>query len=69
MTTAEDRVLANLADTAAELQRAADLVEKLTAQRDQMVRTLMFTAVSRKTIAEAAGLKEARLYQIRDGRR
>jgi len=67
--TAESRVLADLEETAAELRRAAEAVEALTAKRDQMVRTLMTTAVSRKTIAEAAGLKEARLYQIRDGRR
>lgn len=50
-------------------RRRGELVTELDERRDELVRTLMGTSVARKRIADAAGLKEARLYQIRDGRR
>jgi hypothetical protein len=64
--TGEGHMLDELEDIT---RRRAELVAELDDRRDQLVRTLMGTSVARKRIAEAAGLKEARLYQIRDGRR
>lgn len=64
--TAENHMLDELEDIT---RRRAELVSELDERRDELVRTLMGTAVARKRIADAAGLKEARLYQIRDGRR
>lgn len=67
--TAEDRLLMDLGDVAAELRRLAEAAEQATERRDELVRTLMTTAVGRDQIAAASGLKLARLYQIRDRRR
>lgn len=61
-----DELLAALTRVTA---RRARLVEELDAQRDSLVRELMGTSAPRGRIASAAGVKEARLYQIRDGRR
>ncbi len=44
-------------------------LDGLVADRDQIIRKLMTTEVPRDHIATVAGLKPARLYQIRDGRR
>jgi hypothetical protein len=55
-------VLAELEEITAKRQQLGD-------RRDEIVRDLMQTSVARKRLARAAGLKEARLYQIRDGRR
>ncbi len=44
-------------------------LDVLVADRDQIIRKLMTTEVPRDHIATVAGLKPARLYQIRDGRR
>jgi hypothetical protein len=60
-----DQLLAELAATTAERVR-------LDERRDELVRALMRMDAAdapRERIAEAAGLKVARLYQIRDGRR
>lgn len=56
-------------DLISELRMTRARVAELTDQRDNLVRQLMETDVARGRIAEAAGVKEARLYQIRDGRR
>lgn len=45
------------------------VVEELDSQRDALIRALMGTDVPRDRVAATAGLKVARLYQIRDGRR
>lgn len=64
--TAETQMLEELEDIT---RRRAEVVAELDERRGELVRTLMSTGVARKRIAQAAGLKEARLYQIRDGRR
>jgi hypothetical protein len=38
-------------------------------RRDALIRAAMAAGLPRAAIAQAAGLTEARLYQIRDGRR
>lgn len=60
-----DRIKAVLA----ELEEITAKRQQLGGRRDEIVRDLMQTSVARKRLAQAAGLKEARLYQIRDGRR
>lgn len=44
-------------------------IREKTAERDSLIRAAMKTEIPRGKIAEAADLSEARLYQIRDGRR
>jgi len=53
----------------AELESITARRADLDARRDELVRALMGTSVARSRIAEAARVKEARLYQIRDDRR
>lgn len=56
----------------AELGKVSADLEVLTARREHLVRSLMQAPASeapRTQIAKAARIKEARLYQIRDGRR
>lgn len=53
-------------DELADLTRRRDEAE---ARRDELVRALMKPGVARDRIVAAAGIKIARLYQIRDGRR
>jgi hypothetical protein len=48
---------------------AEGTIAEATARRDELVRAAMRTELPRAKIAEAARVKEARLYQIRDGRR
>ena len=67
--TTEAIMLAELDDVTAELAAIAAKQETLTERRSQLVRSLMATSVARNEIAAAARVKEARLYQIRDGRR
>lgn len=57
-----DALLKDLKDT-------RDMLAQLTKRRDRAIRILMKTDTRRGRIAEAAGVKEARLYQIRDERR
>lgn len=54
----------------AELEEIRGMREALEERRDLVIRVLMKTStkVPRARIAAAAGVKEARLYQIRDGR-
>ena len=51
------------------LRKIAIEREKLDDERDELIRHLMGTKTPRDKVAEAAGLKVARLYQIRDGSR
>lgn len=67
--TTEAIMLAELDDVTAELATIAAKQETLAERRGQLVRSLMATSVARSEIAAAARVKEARLYQIRDGRR
>lgn len=67
--TARD-LLEMIADEEAAAQAARSIADKHTANRDELVRAaLRTTELRRADIAAAAGIKEARLYQIRDGRR
>jgi hypothetical protein len=69
MSSYED-ALANLEDVTGQIREAERRLEDLGYRRDELIRSLMGTkSVPRKEIAAAAGLKEPRLYQIRDGRR
>lgn len=65
----DDEMIAELEDVAADLRDVERHLEDLGERREDLVRLLMGTSVPRKRIAEAAGLSEPRLYQIRDGRR
>lgn len=65
----EDEMIAELARVAAERTRLVYELAKVDARRDQLVRDLMHTSAARDEITKASGLKIARLYQIRDGRR
>lgn len=56
-------------DMLAELESIPPKVQQMISRRDELVRALMETSVKRSRIAEAADVKEPRLYQIRDGRR
>lgn len=67
--TTEDQMLAELEDNRAEVNRLDERRGELDVRRDELVRALLKTSVLRRRIAEAAGVKEARLYQIRDDRR
>lgn len=56
------QILVDLEDTVTE-------IGKLTDRRDELIRAALKTELRRADIAAAAGVREARLYQIRDGRR
>lgn len=56
-------------DELAEVTNRLSQHDELIADRDRLIRNLMGTEVPREHIASVAGLKVARLYQIRDGRR
>ncbi len=62
-------MLNDLADAAKAVEaHEARLAERI-AGRDNLIRAALRTELPRAAIAAAAGVKEARLYQIRDGRR
>lgn len=63
------RLLNDLTTAARKLALAEQAVRDHTAARDEMIRAALKTELRRADIAAAAGVKEARLYQIRDGRR
>lgn len=52
-----------------ELEGTVAGIEQMTARRDELIRAALKTELRRADIAAAARVKEARLYQIRDGRR
>lgn len=67
--TEAQRLLDDIADTTRALDAArTDVVERET-DRDDLIRRAMRSELRPKDIAAASGLKPARLYQIRDGRR
>lgn len=53
----------------ARIKATAEAAKRHTEERDELVRAALRTDLRRADIAAAAGVKEARLYQIRDGRR
>lgn len=66
---AESRLLEDIAEAAAAIEAAQRSVAEHTERRDELVRVAMGTALPREEIAAAAGVRPARLYQIRDGHR
>jgi hypothetical protein len=64
-----DNLLALIDVEAGAIKAAQDEIAERTERRDELIRAALRTELPRSVIAEAAGVKEARLYQIRDGRR
>lgn len=67
--TVAQRLLDDIAEAAAAIEALETKVAEYTADRDELIRAALKTELRRADIAAAAGVKEARLYQIRDGRR
>lgn len=67
--TAAQQLLEQIADEAAAIAVAERVAAAATERRDQLIRSALRTELPRAAIADAARLKPARLYQIRDGRR
>jgi hypothetical protein len=67
--TAAQQLVEDIADEAAAIEAAERAIAEHTARRDELIRAALRTELPRAAIAAAAGVKEARLYQIRDGRR
>lgn len=63
------RLLDDIAAAAAAIETFQGKVSEYTDDRDELIRAALRTELRRADIAAAAGVKEARLYQIRDGRR
>ncbi len=63
------RLLDDLAEAAAAITEAEQSIAERTERRDALIRRALKTELPRQAIADAAGVKPARLYQIRDGRR
>jgi len=62
-------LIEDIADEAAAIAAAEKIVAERVVRRDELIRAALRTELPRAAIASAAGVKEARLYQIRDGRR
>lgn len=62
-------LLVQIEAAAAAIAAAERQVAEHTDRRDELIRSALRTELRRADIAAAAGLREARLYQIRDGRR
>jgi hypothetical protein len=69
VSTAAGNLLADIETENAEIARAEAAIADRIVERDRLIRAAMQTELPREAIAAAAGLKVARLYQIRDGRR
>lgn len=67
--TVAQSLLDQIAEAAAAIETFEGKVYEYTAERDELIRAALKTELRRADIAAAAGVKEARLYQIRDGRR
>ncbi len=71
--TAALQLLDQLEDTAAAIKaaklEAKRVIDEQIERRDRLVQAALRTELPRARIAEAAGVTESRLYQIRDGRR
>ena len=64
-----DDLLTELAATRDELATAEERVTEIQGRRDDIIRRALAASIRPKAVAEASGVKTARLYQIRDGRR
>jgi hypothetical protein len=67
--TAAANLLVQIEETAAAITATEKRLAEQVAERDELIRAALRTELRRADIAAAAGVKEARLYQIRDGRR
>lgn len=67
--TVAQRLTEDIAAEVAAIGAAERAIAEHTARRDELIRAALKTELRREDIAVAAGLKVARLYQIRDGRR
>ena len=67
--TTVDRLLDEIATAARDIAETEKRLAEQIADRDHLIRAALRTEARRCDIAAAAGVKEARLYQIRDGRR
>lgn len=63
------RLLDQIAAARDDYEGAYGLMEAARDRRDRLIRDAMQDRVSPQDIADASGLKVARVYQIRDGRR
>jgi hypothetical protein len=64
-----ENLLALIDAEAGQIEAAEKEIAERTERRDELIRAALRTELPRASIAAAAGVKEARLYQIRDGRR
>lgn len=62
-------LLAEIAASVSAMSAAEAIVDELVDKRDDLIRAAMRAGLPRSDIAQAAGLKVARLYQVRDRRR
>lgn len=69
VSTEAGRLLQEIAEAAEAIAKFEAKVAEYTDDRDELIRAALRTELRRADIAAAAGVKEARLYQIRDGRR
>jgi hypothetical protein len=69
VSTHADNLLALIDAEAGAIEAAEKEIAERTGRRDELIRAALRTELPRAAIASAAGIKEARLYQIRDGRR
>lgn len=69
VSTRAGQLLVDIETEARAIVAAEQVIAERTAERDRLIRAAMQTELPRADIAAAAGVKEARLYQIRDGRR
>lgn len=65
----QPEIITEITDLTTIITTADDTLKELTNKRDRLIREALEGGVSRKSIAEAAQVKVARLYQIRDRRR
>lgn len=63
------QMLVEIEEAEARRQHAESEAKRHAEARDKLIRAALRTELPRKMIAAAAGVKEPRLYQIRDGRR
>lgn len=64
-----DDLLSELAATRDELAAAEERASTIQARRDDLIRRALAAKFRPVAVSEASGVKPARLYQIRDGRR
>jgi len=64
-----DDLLAELAAAAKEVASTDEAHKAAQARRDDLIRRALTANIRPKAVIEASGVKAARMYQIRDGKR